>query len=267
MSLLHLVILAIVQGLTEFLPISSSAHLILVPKLMGAADQGLMIDVGAHAGTLMAVTLFFWRDVLQVLKGVWDFIRRKDTSDARLAFCLCIATIPAVIAGFALMDYQEILMRHIPIIIISSIVWGLALGWFDKVSAQDKTITGDLTWKRALFVGCAQVLALIPGTSRSGITTTAGRYLGFSRLEAARLAMLMSIPITAGAVLAVVVKMLDSQPKPEEFSQFGIVAGLSFVTALITVWGLMRWLKRFNFLPFVIYRLALAVFLIVWFYV
>lgn len=267
MSTLHLIILAIVQGITEFLPISSSAHLMLVPQVMGEMDQGLMIDVGAHAGTLLAVIWVFWRETLQMMIGGIDILRGKwKTVNALLSFNLLIATIPGAIAGFAIIEYQDTLMRHLPLIIISNLVWATVLYVVDRKSPQDKNISTDLTWRKSLFVGMAQMIALIPGTSRSGITMTAGRYLGFTRLEAARLSFMMSIPITLGAVLAVMVKVIKSHPGPEEINQFGIVAGLSFVTALATIYFLMKWLKRFNYTPFVIYRLLLAAVMIVWLY-
>jgi undecaprenyl-diphosphatase len=267
MSTLHLILLGIVQGITEFLPVSSSAHLILVPHIMGEADQGLMVDVGAHAGTLLAVILVFWRETLQMAKGSFDTILMRKSYEARMTQYLALATIPAVIAGFALIAFKETLTRHIPLIIISNIIWGIALWFVDKKSAQDKTIEQDLTWQRALFVGFAQTIALIPGTSRSGITMTAARHLGFTRLEAARLSFMLSIPITVGAVLAVAIKILENHPSHAELMQFAIVAGISFLTAIIAIVFMLKWLKRFNFTPFVIYRLMLAAGLIVWLYV
>lgn len=267
MSLFHLILLAVVQGITEFLPISSSAHLILVPEFLGEVDQGLMVDVGAHAGTLLAVVMIFWRETWMMTRGTIDLVLRRKTERAYLTWCLMVATFPGAIAGFLILNYEETLTRHIPLIIVSNIVWGAALWWADKKAPQEKTIEKDLTWKRALFVGLAQVIALVPGTSRSGITMTAARYMGFTRRESARLSFTMSIPITLGAVLAVAVKLFSKHPSPEELMQFAIVAGLSFVTALVTILGLMHWLKRFNFTPFVIYRFALAAFLVYWLYV
>lgn len=267
MSTLHLIILAIVQGITEFLPISSSAHLMLVPQVMGESDQGLMIDVGAHAGTLLAVVMIFWRETWQMTCGGIDILRGKWKSvNAMLTGNLLIATIPGAVAGFAIITYKDTLMRHLPLIIVSNIIWATVLYFVDKYRPQDKSISADLTWKKSLFVGLAQMIALVPGTSRSGITMTAGRYLGFTRLEAARFSFMMSIPITLGAVLAVLVELIESHPGPEEIRQFAIVAGLSFVTALATIWFLMKWLKRFNYTPFVIYRLLLAAVMIVWLY-
>jgi len=267
MTTLHLIILAIVQGITEFLPISSSAHLMLVPQVMGESDQGLMVDVGAHAGTLLAVIIVFWRETWQMTTGGIDILRGKWKSvNALLTFNLLIATIPGAVAGFAIIAYKDTMMRHLPLIIISNIIWATALYFVDRFKPQDKTISADLTWKKSLFVGLAQMIALIPGTSRSGITMTAGRYLGFTRLEAARLSFMMSIPITLGAVLAVLVELIESHPGAEEIRQFVLVAGLSFITALLTIWLLMKWLKRFNYTPFVVYRLLLAAAMIIWLY-
>lgn len=267
MTTLHLIILAIVQGITEFLPISSSAHLMLVPQIMGEADQGLMIDVGAHAGTLFAVIAIFWRETLQMTMGGIDVLRGKWKSvNAILTFNLLIATIPGAIAGFAILAYKDTLMRHLPLIIVSNVIWATALYFVDRYKPQEKTISTNLTWKKSLFVGLAQMIALIPGTSRSGITMTAGRYLGFTRLEAARFSFMMSIPITLGAVLAILLKLIELHPTAEEIRQFAIVAILSFVTALITIVFLMKWLKKFNYTPFVVYRLLLAAGMVYWLY-
>lgn len=267
MTTLHLIILSIVQGITEFLPISSSAHLMLVPHVLGEGDQGLMVDVGAHAGTLLAVVMIFWRETWQMSWGGIDILRgRWKTDRARLTGQLLVATLPGAIAGIAILTYKDTLMRHLPLIIISNVVWATALYFVDKHKPQIKTMSQDLTWKRALFVGIAQMIALVPGTSRSGITMTAARYLGFTRLESARLSFVMAIPITLGAVLAVLVELVEKNPTAAEINQFLLVAALSFVTALAAIVFLMKWLKRFNYTPFVIYRLLLAAALVVWLY-
>lgn len=264
MTFFHEIFLGIVQGITEFLPISSSAHLLLVPHVLNVEDQGLMVDVAAHAGTLIAVVLVFWRETWQMAKGCVDLALRRESADARLTWYLMIATIPGVIAGVLLMNYQEVFLRHIPIVIVSNIVWSLALWWADTRFPQTNTISNDMTWKKALFAGLMQMIALIPGTSRSGITMTAGRFLGLSRIEAARLALMMAIPITTGAVLAVLVKLINHSPSPAEWQSFGVVAAVSCLTALGAVFFLLKWLKRFSFLPFVVYRLGLALVLIAW---
>lgn len=264
MSLLHLIILGIVQGITEFLPISSSAHLILVPKVMGEADQGLLVDIGAHAGTLLAVLLYFWRDVLGLFEGAWDLVRCRETDRARLTRNVLIGSIPAGLIGFLMMDYQETLFRHIHWIIGANIVWALALYAADRFGKQANFIHQDMRWHHALIIGLVQVLAFIPGTSRSGITMTFGRLYGFARTEAAKFSMLLSMPITGAAVLAMGLKVLQGEASGESAHAFGIVAGLSFVTALFAIWGMMKWLRRFSFTPFVIYRLLLAAALYVW---
>lgn len=264
MTDLHLIVLGIVQGITEFLPISSSAHLMLVPQILGSEDQGLMIDVGAHAGTLLAVVLVFWRETWQMVRGSFDLLLRRRSEDARLTWYLVVATIPGVLAGIALINYQEVLLRHMHVIILSNIVWSLALWWADMRYPQVHTISQDLTWKKALFAGLMQMVALIPGTSRSGITMTAGRFMGFTRLESARLALLMAIPITAGAVLMVLVKLFSHQPSAKEIYDFSVVALVSCITAFVAIFGLLKWLKKFSFMPFVVYRLILALALIAW---
>ena len=258
MTTLHLIILGIVQGITEFLPISSSAHLILVPKVMGEADQGLLIDLGAHAGTLLAVMLLFWREVGQMIAGAWDTVRLQKTQNARLVQYLFLGTIPAALVGFLLEDIQGTVLRHVEIIIFTSVFWGAMLWWVDRTSKSDKTVGNDLTLKNVLIIGIAQALAFVPGTSRSGITMTAARSLGFARVEAARFSFLLSIPITAAAVLLGIVKLLKGEGSGESVHAFIVVAVVSFVTALGAIVFLLQWLKRFNYTPFVIYRFALA---------
>lgn len=258
MSMLHLIILGIVQGITEFLPISSSAHLILVPKIMGEADQGLLVDLGGHAGTLLAVMILFYREVWRMVLGVCDTARLKKTDNARLVQYLFLGTIPAALVGFLLEDIQGTILRHVEIIIFTSVFWGAMLWWIDRRSPNDKTVEKDMTLKNVLLVGCAQALAFVPGTSRSGITMTMARYLGFARIEAARFSFLLSIPITAAAVLLGIVKILKGEASGESIHAFIIVACVSFVTALGAILFLLQWLKRFNYTPFVIYRFALA---------
>lgn len=264
MTLLHLFILSVVQGITEFLPISSSAHLILVPYVLDMPDQGLMIDVGAHLGTLAAVMLYFHQRLLQMWRGVWEIVLRKEkTFDSTLVYCLIAGTIPGLIAGALIMLYDDALMRHVWIIGVTSIVFGLLLWYADKKSTSVYTIESGLTLKRAVLIGLAQVIALIPGTSRSGITMTAARFMGFERSQAARFAMLLSIPVTAAAVLAYIAKMVikiaEHQPFPaSDIHDFFIVAVLTFFVALGAIHFLLRWLQTHNFTIFVIYRLILG---------
>lgn len=265
MTFLHLLILSIVQGITEFLPISSSAHLILVPYVLDMPDQGLMIDVGAHLGTLAAVMLYFHQRLLQMWRGVWEILLRKQkTFDSTLVYCLIVGTIPGLIGGALIMLYDDTLMRHIWIIGVTSIVFGLLLWYADKKSTSIYTIETGLTLKRAFYIGLAQLIALIPGTSRSGITMTAARFIGFERSQAARFAMLLSIPVTAAAVLAylakMVIKIIEHEPIPaSDIQAFFVTAVLTFFVALGAIHFLLKWLQTHNFTIFVVYRLILGV--------
>jgi undecaprenyl-diphosphatase len=265
MTMLHLIVLGIIQGITEFLPVSSSAHLILVPKFLGEADQGLLIDLGAHFGTLFAVLLLFRAEVARMVRGGFDLLQRRVTDDAKLLLLLALGTIPAGIAGILMEDIVQTTLRHVEVIIFTGIFWGAMLWIADRVGKNDKTLETGLTWKNVLIVGFAQALALVPGTSRSGITMTAARFLGFPRVEAARFSFLLSIPITAAAAGLGIVKLIQAPADHKNYGDFFAVAGISFVTALLAVVFLLRWLKRFSFTPFVIYRFILAGVLIMWF--
>lgn len=264
MSYLHMLILSIVQGITEFLPISSSAHLILVPYVLDMPDQGMMIDVGAHLGTLLAVMLYFHKRLAQMWHGVWDIILRKPKSfNTHLVYCLIVATIPGLLCGAAIMLYNDEILRHVWIIGVTSVVFGLLLWLADKRSVNRFTIEGHLTVKRAFYIGLAQVLALIPGTSRSGITMTAARFQGFERSEAARFAMLLSIPVTAAAVLAylakIMIRYLEHDPLPtSDLHAFFITALMTFFVALGAIHFLIKWLQSHDFMVFVVYRLILS---------
>lgn len=264
MTLFNLALLAIIQGLTEFLPISSSGHLILLPTLTGLADQGLALDVAVHVGTLGAVILYFWPDVRQVLIGTGQLLRgRADSPAAMRALCLVVATIPVVIAGLviAIMDWNA-LLRSTAVIGWTMLIFGLVLYWADKTGQTRRKAEG-WTMKHAVIMGLWQALALIPGTSRSGITITAARHLGYAREDAARLAMLMSIPtiLASGAVLGIdVLQEADWQTARDG----AIAAAFAFVAALAALWGMMRLLRHVSFTPYVIYRVLLGLYLL-WF--
>lgn len=260
MPILHLVLVAIVQGITEFLPVSSSGHLILLPNLTGLDDQGLVIDVAVHVGTLGAVILYFRKDVARAFSGLFK-LATPDHPDARLALGLIIATVPVVIAGLILKlsGYDEAL-RSIAVVGWTTLVFGLVLYWSDQSGKQEKTAS-DWSLKDALTMGLWQVLALIPGTSRSGITITGARQLGYERGEAARLAMLMSIPtiLASGALLGIeVVATMDGGAARDS----AIAAAFAFFAALLALHFMMRLLKSVSFTPYVIYRIALGIVLL-----
>jgi len=262
MTTFNLLLIALIQGVTEFLPVSSSGHLILLPSLTGLADQGQVIDVAAHLGTLSAVVLYFWSDVRLALAGTLRLMRGKvDTKGAFLALCLLIATIPVIIVGLILkVTGLSDAMRGIAVIGWAMIVFGVVLYWADQKGPTTHTAEG-WTLKDALKMGLWQTLALIPGTSRSGITITAGRMLGYTRTDAARLSMLMSIPtiIASASLLGLdVIGTADAGA----LRDIGIVMAMSFVAALFALTLMMRLLKSVSYTPYVIYRIALGVVLL-----
>ncbi|HEY4134467.1 MAG TPA: undecaprenyl-diphosphate phosphatase [Alphaproteobacteria bacterium] len=265
MSVLNIIVLALLQGLTELLPISSSAHLILVPAITGWPDQGLMVDAALHLGTFAAIALYFWRDVLEMIVGLLNLLRGKVTPGARLAGYVIIATIPAIIAGLSIQHYAETVLRSVAIIAWTATLFGILLYVADRFGVRVKRLE-HMTWKGALIVGLAQVLALIPGTSRSGITMTAGRFLGFERRDAARFSFLVSLPVTLGAGLLGVHEILKGADGGAHFHDAALAAGGAFLASLATVAFLMNYLRTASFTPFVIYRVALGLALLVWVY-
>ncbi len=266
MSWLHLIILAIIQGLTEFLPVSSSAHLILAPQLLGwPEDQGPLIDVMAHFGSLFAVMLYFRKDVGDIITGFFDLLGRKLNKRSVLALNLLIATPPALVVGFALNAGGWDVMLRSPLIIASTtIIFGVLL-WVSDIKGREVETTETLTWKGAGLLGLAQALALIPGTSRSGITMTAARFMNMTREEAARFSMLMSLPIIGAGGLFALLKLLSAETGGGASALDGlVVAGLSFVAAYGCIAVFMRWVSRIGFFPFMVYRLILGAGLLFW---
>jgi len=266
MSWLHLIILALIQGLTEFLPISSSAHLILPSKLLGWPDQGPLIDVMAHFGSLFAVLLYFRRDVADILHGCIDLLQRKLNTNSALALNLIISTPPALLLGFLLASQGwDDLLRSPLLIAFTTIFFGVLL-WLSDVRAKSDKPVQNLTWGGAVILGLAQSLALIPGTSRSGITMTAGRTLGLSREASARFSMLMSLPIIGAGGLYATLKLMSAESTAYSATLMNglVVAGLSFITAYACIALFMKWVGRIGFFPFMIYRLILGFGLLIW---
>lgn len=257
MDLLHVLVLAIVQGLTEFLPISSSAHLILVPVLLGWPDQGLPFDVAVHLGTLGAVVFYFrhelWpmaRDALGTLRG------GARTRESDLAWWVVIGTLPAVIAGGLFGGYIGDALRSPLVIAASTAVFGILLWIADARGARDRE-EEHIGWRDALVVGLAQAIALIPGTSRSGITITAALFLGLKRQAAARFSFLLSIPIILAATCYELLK-LYREPEPAQWNALIIGALAAGVVAYLAIRGFIALLGRMGMAPFAIYRLFLA---------
>jgi undecaprenyl-diphosphatase len=266
MTLFQILLVAIIQGLTEFLPVSSSGHLILLPFLTGGPDQGLAIDVAVHVGTLLAVILYFWAEVAEATIGIGRLLRGKvDTRGARTALLLIVATLPVLAVGllFKLLGIDEML-RSVAVIGWTMLIFGLVLYWADKTGAKSRSTT-DWRMKDAVWMGLAQAVALIPGTSRSGITITAARKLGYDRASAATLSMLMSIPtiLASGALLSLdVIGEADWQLAKDA----SIAAAFAFVAAMLALVLMMRLLRSVSFTPYVIYRVILGVALLAYAY-
>jgi len=256
--LFHLILLAIVQGLTEFLPISSSAHLILLPGITGQEDQGLLIDVAVHVGSLFAVMVYFRRDVGHMFLGAGHILKRKKTEYSRLFGTLVVATIPTIFVGAILyLTGTTEILRNMEIIGWAVLIFGLILYEADRIGMRFKNIT-DMTVRGAIFIGLMQVLSLVPGTSRAGITITAGRFLGYERSEAARFSMLLSIPTIGIIGLLATVELIAAGGPYLQLSAF-IVMVFSFIAAYASIWFFMRLVNRIGLLPFTIYRVVLGV--------
>ena len=256
MDAFQVFVLGIIQGITEFLPISSSAHLILVPAFTGWADQGVAFDLAVHVGTLLAVGVYFRRDVTRlVLDGGRSVALRRHVGDSRLAWAVVLGTVTAGLAGLALLDLIDSTLRSVTVIFATTLVFGLLLGIADRRAGTRRL--DSLTWKDVLLVGLAQAVSLVPGTSRSGATITAGLLLGLSRQAAARFSFLLVIPITA---LAASAKLLEVAVSGIAVDWGGFFIGglISFATALTAIHFFLKWLDRFGMWPYVIYRLALA---------
>ena len=257
MDLWHAVVLALVQGLTEFLPISSSAHLILLPVLVEWEDQGLAFDVAVHVGTLAAVVAYFRRELARLAV---DWVRsvgaRRTVGESRLAWGVLLGTIPVGLAGLALGDLVEAHLRSTLVIAVTTIVFGLALWWADARGARARS-EHAIGWRDVLIIGLAQALALIPGTSRSGITMTAGLMLGLTRAGAARFSFLLSIPVIALAGALETVKAVG-RVVAVDWGAVAVGAVVAAVSAYLCIHFFLKLLERVGMLPFVIYRLVLG---------
>ncbi len=262
MELFQILILALVQGLTEFLPISSSAHLILVPQFTGWSDQGLAFDIAVHLGTLIAVVSYF-RHQLQSMAVEWvgSLTGKGMTPDARLAWAVGLGTIPVGLAGLLFKDGIELYLRSPLVIAVTTLLFGALLWWADRSSRQEID-EHQMGWRVVAMVAVAQALALIPGTSRSGITITAGLMMGLTRQGAARFSFLLSIPVI---VLAGGLETRELIERGAGVDWNALLLGTLFsaVSAYLCIHYFLKLLDRIGMLPFVIYRLLLGVLLLV----
>ncbi len=258
MGLGYIVLLAVIQGITEFLPISSSAHLILPAHLLGLTDQGLAFDVAVHVGTLSAVLFYFRRDFsLLIYAWVRNIRGGRSSQHSRLGWALIIGTFPAVIAGLLFNDFIEQHLRSTLVIAATTILFGLLLGYAD-IKRTEVRRNRDMKLKDVLVIGCVQALALIPGTSRSGITITAGLMLGLTRRAAARFSFFLSVPLIMAAGSY---KGLELYQQGEQAPWFAVFVGavVAAVSAYICIHWFLKLLNRMGMMPFVIYRLILGV--------
>ena len=256
MAIHHIVVLALIQGITEFLPISSSGHLILVSQLGGWPDQGLVIDVAVHVGTLGAVVLYFRRDIWAMATGLLLLVAGRREPGARLAFLVMVATVPVAAAGIGVKLYAGEALRGLEVIAWATLGFAIVLYVCDRVGLTLRRLE-HLGVADAVIVGLAQVLALIPGTSRAGITMSAARVLGMERSEAARLSLLLSVPAILGA--GVVEGYALYQTGDADLTVTVLIAALlAFLSALVAIAGMLAWLRRATFTPFVVYRVLLG---------
>jgi undecaprenyl-diphosphatase len=257
------IVLAIVQGLTEFLPISSSGHLILFPAILGWPDQGQGFDVALHVGSLAAVIFYFKTDMLGLLGAVPQILKGQSSKQTRLFLNLLVATLPALLAAYLLKDWIEVSLRGALLIAVSSIGFGILLWHSDRRRINSEGLD-EMNSGRALIIGLAQILALLPGTSRSGITITAARYLGYDRKQAARFSFLMSIPIIAAAGLYKTIELAGVYGRLEtevQWDMFALGTIVSAVSAYLCIVLFLQTIQRVGMLPFVIYRVLLGLFL------
>jgi undecaprenyl-diphosphatase len=268
MDLVQILFLACIQGLTEFLPISSSGHLIVAPILFGYSLQSLAFDVAVHVGTLAAVIAYFRHELATMTVAAVDSVRHRSLADpnARLAWMIVIATLPILALGFPLKSLLELIReddRVAELVIASTTIgFGLLLWLADRTGKRHRD-EYSVRWGTALIIGLFQAVAIVPGTSRSGITMTAALFLGLTRRAASRFSFLLSIPtiIIAGAVET---RDLISSPDPVAWGELFLGASLSFVVAYLTIHFFLRFIERISMFPFVLYRLFLGA-LILWF--
>jgi undecaprenyl-diphosphatase len=249
MSIIEAIILGLMQGLTEFIPVSSSGHLLLVHELLGTSDSNLAFDVALHVGTLVALLVYFRKDLLSLAREILN-----KSEEGKLARLLLLATIPAGIAGLLLSGFIEDTFRSTSVVAVSLISVGVLMLLADKY-ARDKD-TADVATKQGLQVGFAQVLALVPGVSRSGITITAGLFSGMSRLQAARFSFLLAIPIISGSAFGILIKG-DLSDTTSSVLAVGIV--VAFISGLSAIKFMLKVIAKVGLKPFAYYRIALGI--------
>jgi undecaprenyl-diphosphatase len=254
---IQVIVLAVVQGLTEFLPISSSGHLVLVPGIFGWTDQGLVFDVAVHFGSLAAVCIYFRNDIAALLRGSLDAVAgRFEPPESRMALAIAIGTVPAAVAGLLFAGWISDNLRHPSIVVVTLAGYGILLALADRYGKRQRIFT-DVRIHDAIVIGVAQALSLVPGTSRSGVTISAALMLGFQRRDAARFSFLLSAPVILLATIYEVA-MLIVEGGGVAWGTLAVAALISGVVAFASIEFFMRFVSAIGLLPFAIYRLALA---------
>ena len=253
---LQFILIGVIQGITEFLPISSSGHLVLFGQLSNWEDQGLFTDIAVHFGTLFAVIFYLRKDIFYLFANVFQFKFIKD----QIIFKIILSTLPAILIGYFIYDYVSIYFRNIQLIAISSMLFAIILYLADRIQIQNKSWK-KITYLEALLVGLFQALAFIPGASRAGVTITGARFLGYDRLNAARFSMILSIPIILASMTLSLINVSKENYVDVNLSQSFTAAIVAFITALLSIIFLMKFIKTFNFNIFIIYRFLLGILL------
>ena len=251
-------LIGIIQGITEFLPISSSGHLVLFAKLTNRDDQGLFTDIAVHFGTLIAVILYLRKDIYYLVSTIFKF----KIFDDQIIFKIVLSTLPAIFLGYFIYDYVSLYFRSIQLIAISSIVFAIILYFADKINIQAKSWQ-NITYTEALLIGLFQVLAFIPGASRAGVTITAARFLGYDRINATRFSMLLSIPIILASMTLSLINVFNKDQAVVNFYNSFSAALVAFIAALLSIIFLMRFIKQANFNIFIIYRIIIGIILLI----
>ena len=249
-------VLGAVQGITEFLPVSSSAHLALAESLLGWADRGVGFEVAVHAGTLLAVVVYFRRDIAALLAGAWQLCRGEDSPQGRLALALAVASLPLLPAGWLLLQVDwRVFMHAVEPIAWVNLAFALLLWLADRLPSQARGLE-RMTLKHALAIGLAQTCALIPGASRAGVTISMGRALGYSRVQAARFSMLLAIPAILASMAALLTEA--AMPQAEAVALLLFAAGIAFVVAAAAIALFLRMMAHVSLSVFVLYRIGLS---------
>ena len=257
---LQFVVIGLVQGITEFLPISSSGHLVLISKITNWDDQGLFTDIAVHGGTLIAVLVYLRRKIIIIL---YNFFQQKLFNEI-IVYKIILATLPAVIVGFFVFNFFDDYLRNIKVVAWASIIFSVLLYFADQKSTS-KTIWDEINFKDALIVGLFQILAFIPGASRAGVTITGARFLGFDCTNAAIFSMLLSIPIILASLTLSIFDVISDPINNTYVLQSFFAAIVACITALLSIHFMMKLIQKTNFNLFIIYRIILG-FILLFFY-